>query len=180
VCVTRTEQDILLSNNTSLLVRKVREVFKDMVDADLHILSKPQPRDRRGAKKHGMVVLSHFCGMIQGDFILFTDEETAASLAGIPVAAVAYEVLTAQREMYAGLMCEALNAIVCQSITDLEEMFGALTILPPSWIFGEYYSADYISGVGYLSGRYGDITCSLSLNMVSLQIIDNLMRGKVQ
>ncbi len=178
--MTRTEQDILLRNNTSLFVRKVREVFKDMVNADLHILSKPQPPYRRGVKKHGMVVLSHFSGMIQGDFILFTDEEAAASLAGIPVATVTYEVLAAQREMYAGFMCEVLNTIVCQSITDLEEMFGALTILPPSWIFGEYYSADYISGVGYLSGDHGDITCSLSLNMVSLQIIDNLMTGAVR
>ena len=178
--MTRTEQEILLRNITAQFVRNVREVVKDMVNADLHILSKPNQPHPSGIYKHGMVVLSHFSGMIQGDFILFTDEETAASLAGIPVGAEDYQVLTAQREIYAGLMCEALNTIVCQSISDLEEMFGALTILPPSWIFGEYHSADYISGVGYLSGTCGDITCSLSLNMVSLQIIDNLMAGTVR
>ena len=175
--MTRTEQDTILRNNTSLFVRNVQQVLKDMADVDLHILSKAQETASLLHRKNGMVVISHFSGMIQGDFLLSTDEETAAEIAGIHASPAT---IVAQRETYAGFMCEALNTCVHLSIGDLEEMFGALTILPPAWIFGEYHSADYISGVGVVSGVCGDITCSLSLNLISLQIVDNLMSGKVR
>ena len=177
--VTRTEQDSIVRNNTTLFVRNVQHVFKDMADVDLYVLPKVQEPVSSLHREHGMVVVSHFSGMVQGDFMFSTNEETAAEMARIPVRSTSGTAVAAAREAYAGFMCEALNTCVHLSIGDLEEMFGALTILPPAWIFGEYHSADYISGVGVVSGVCGTVTCSMSLNLISLQIVENLMSGKV-
>lgn len=173
--VTREEQDTILRHNTAIFVNSFRQVLKDMVNADFSVSSKPV--GIIPAPPNSMVVISHFSGMIQGDFLIATDEVTAARAAGVYVQGASYAALIAQREIYAGFLCEAMNVCSHHSIEDLEEMFGALTILPPSWIFGEYHSADYISGIGFLEGGYGGIYCSLSLNLISLQVINDLQNA---
>ena len=177
--MTRSEQDMILRKNSASFIRNVCQVFKDMADVDLQVLHAGAGYSGLREHRRGMVVISHFSGMVQGDFMLSTDEETAAVIAGLNPADIHDKGLCEHREMYAGLMCEALNICVHQSIGDLEAQYGALTALPPAWIFGEYHSADFISGVGYVGGSCGYITCSLSLNMVSLKIIENMKSGMV-
>ena len=177
--MTRSEEDTILRKNSALFINNICQVFKDIADIELKVMPALPNSAKLQQHRHGMVVISHFSGMIQGDFLLSTDEETAAAIAGFNPAENDHSSLYLHRETYVGLLCEALNTCVHQSISGLEQQFGALTVLPPAWIFGEYHSADYISGVGYVRGVCGHITCSLSLNMVSLQIIDNLKCGLV-
>jgi CheY-specific phosphatase CheX len=172
--VNRQEQDIILRNNTVLFVRNVQRVLKDMANVEFGVSAKT-PLIGLPAVENGMTVITHFSGMIQGDFMFTTDEITAAKIAGVYMHGASRTALTAQRETYAGLMCEVMNVCSHQSIVDLEDMFGVLTLLPPAWVYGEYHMADYISGVGFVSGGCGDIVCSLCLNLVSLQIVDNLL-----
>ena len=170
---------MILRNYSATFVRNVCQVFRDMANVDLQVLTATTGSAGMLQQRHGMVVISHFSGMIQGDFMFSTDEETAAGIAGLNPAEYHHTALFPHRETYAELMCEALNICVHQTITALEEQFGALTVLPPAWIFGEYHTVDFVSGIGYVGGDCGTVTCSLSLNMVSLQIIENLKRGKV-
>ena len=172
--MTRKEQDLILRHSTAIFVNSVKQVLKDMADADFAVSLKPV--GLIPSPQNGMVVIAHFSGMIQGDFLIATDEVTAARTAGVYVQGASPAAMIVRRETYAGLMCEVMNVCSHHSIEELEDMFGVLTILPPAWIYGEYHSADFISGIGLIEGSCGSMYCSLNLNLISLQIVDKLQK----
>ena len=177
--MTRQEQDIIIRNNTALFIQNVRQTLKEMANADFMVAAKV-PVSASAVFENGMTVVSHFSGMIQGDFMLATDEITASKIADVYFEEASLTAIIAQREIYSGFMCEAMNICAHHSLEDLEKKFGALTLLPPAWIYGEYHTADYVSGIGMISGKCGVILCSLSLNMISLQIIEQLRHRRLK
>jgi CheY-specific phosphatase CheX len=175
--MTRQEQDLILRINTALFIQNVRQTLKDMANADFAVAAKV-PVSTPPVFENGLTVISHFSGRIQGDFMMATDEITASKIADVYFVEASLAAIVAQRETYSGFMREVMNTCAHQSLEDLEKRFGALTLLPPAWIYGEYHTADYISGIGMISGRCGVILCSLSLNMVSLQILEQLQHER--
>ncbi len=171
--MTRQEQDFIIRSNTAVFIQNVRDTLKDMTNAEFSVVAKGLPRIPP-VFENGLVVISHFSGIVQGDYIISTDEITAARIAGVYSETVSLDGIIIQRENYSGLMREALNISAHHSLNGLEKRFGALTLLPPAWIYGEYHTADYVSGMGMLSGKNGVILCSLSLNMVGLEILEQL------
>ncbi|MBN1576566.1 MAG: hypothetical protein JW913_08440 [Chitinispirillaceae bacterium] len=167
--MTKEQQDTILRTNTALFIRNVCHTLKDMANADF-MIDKKSPVNTPPTFRNGLTVISHFSGRIQGDFIFSTDEITASKIAAVYPHGAALAAVIVHRGTYSGLMCEAMNISAHHSLEDLERNFGALTLLPPAWIYGEYHSADYISGIGFISGKCGMVVCSLCLNLVGLQI----------
>ncbi|MBN1306967.1 MAG: hypothetical protein JXA18_03555 [Chitinispirillaceae bacterium] len=166
------QQDKLLRTNTALFIQNVCQTLKDMANADFAVDAR-MPATTPVTFRNGLTVLSHFSGRIQGDFMLSTDEMTAAEIAAVCPHGAEPAAVTVHRETYSGLMCEAMNISAHHSLEELEKSFGALTILPPAWIYGEYHTADYISGIGFIRGKCGMVLCSLSLNLVGLHGTEN-------
>ena len=80
--MTRQEQDIIIRNNTALFIQNVRQTLKEMANADFMVAAKV-PVSASAVFENGMTVVSHFSGMIQGDFMLATDEITASKIADV-------------------------------------------------------------------------------------------------
>ena len=145
-------------------MRNVCGSLKAMTNADFQIGART-PQKALHLFREGFTVVSHFSGRIQGDFILSTNEPTAAKIAGATSPSMP---IAERRESFAGCMCEAMNISAHHSLELLQRNFGALTLLPPAWIFGEYHTVDFVSGVGVISGTCGQLQCSLVLNLAGL------------
>jgi CheY-specific phosphatase CheX len=161
------EQEQVLRVNTTLFVKHAAQCFKDLVNADFSIMPSPKVQGMVEIE-HGFVVIAHFSGSIQGDFIFSTTEMTAAKIAGAFPADNSLMGLMKGRVVFSDVMREVLNVSAQLTLANLSRSFGALTLLPSSWVFGEYHTADFISGIGVIGGIHGQIHCSLSLNMVSI------------
>jgi CheY-specific phosphatase CheX len=167
--MTQEQQDRLLRTSTTIYIQNVCRTFKDMANADFAI-DTTTPIKTPFNFEDGLTVISHFSGMIQGDFMFSTDEITASKIADVYPQNASIAAVVAHRDTYSGLMCEAMNISAHHSLEVLEKNFGTLTLLPPAWIYGEYHTADYISGISLIRGKCGIILCSLCLNMVGLQL----------
>ena len=94
---------------------------------------------------------------------------TAAKVAGVYPHDNSLAGLIKGRTVFADVMREILNVSAQMTLSELEKTLGPLTLLPSSWIFGEFHMADFISGIGVIGCEYGRIQCSLLLNMVSIK-----------
>jgi hypothetical protein len=166
--MTREQQDRVLRTNTALFVKNTAQSFKDLVNVDF--ILEPTGKTRIPiAQEHGFTVVAHFSGRIQGDFLFSTSEMAAARVAGVYPPDNSLVGLIKGRVVFVDIMREVLNLSAQLTLEELEYAFGGLTLLPSSWIFGEYHMADYISGIGVLGGTCGRILCSLALNMASIK-----------
>lgn len=161
------EQDLLVRNGAAHFTKSVCSVFKDMMNVDF-TQEKKAAISSPLVCKNGMTVIAHFSGRVQGDYMLSTDETTAAKIAGVFSPDSSFTPDNQKRDIYAGMMCEVLNVSAQDSVVELQRDFGRLTILPPAWIFGEYHMADYVSGVGMIDSLYGRVLCCFVFNMTTL------------
>ena len=170
--MTPKQQEQVLRTNTALFVENAAQCFKDLVNADFAV---ELSRNMRGlvAQEHGFVIVAHFSGRIQGDFLFSTTEMTAAKIAGVYPADNSLVGLIKGRSVFSDVMREVLNVSAQMTLSELGKSYGTLTLLPSAWIYGEYHMADYISGIGVIGGICGRIQCSLSLNMVSIKGMEN-------
>lgn len=165
--MTSEQQEQLLRTNTALFVKNTAQCFKDLVNADFSVMPSCNMMGL-GVKKYGFVVVAHFSGRIQGDFLFSTTEMTAAKIAGVYPADNSYAGLVQGRTVFADVMREVMNVSAQMTLVELGKSVGTLTLLPSAWVFGEYHMADYISGIGVIGGTCGQIQCSLILNMTGI------------
>lgn len=162
------QQDSILRVNTSFFTLNAANVLKQMTGVAFTV--DPDP-DSREDFTPAFIAMSHFSGSIQGDYLFMMLESTASRIAAVYPEDGSADKIIAARDSYAGLMTEALNTTVHQSIGELEKHFGRLKVLPPAWVFGEFHMADYVSGIGRISGECGAVQCRLSLNLATLSDI---------
>ena len=155
--------DAILRTGTSTFIRRFCDTLKDMAN----VLYAPVPETPASQiqPENSLTVIAQFFGTIQGEFLISTSESTAAGIAGKYTPGAATAAITVHRDSYSGLLCEALNISAHQALPELEKKFGRFTLLPPAWVYGEYHTVDYISGIGLIKGIHGAIRCSLVLNM---------------
>jgi CheY-specific phosphatase CheX len=156
-----------LHMNTLLFVNNAARIFEDMTSTKFKAEPK-KPVKSPMAIQNGFIAISHFIGTIQGDFIFYTNEGTAAKIAGVYPPDGSQTDIYKVRTIFSDAICEVLNVCAHDSLYGLENQFGKLMLNPPAWVFGEYHMADYISGIGTISGECGTIQCSLSINMVNV------------
>jgi CheY-specific phosphatase CheX len=164
--MTITIDDGFIRDNTTSFAKTVCDVFKDMVNVDFTIEHRNNALNPL-VYEDGLTGISHFSGMIQGDFLLSTDETTASKIAGVHNPDSTGIAIAKNREIYSSMICEVLNVSANHSLEGMIRKFNRLTLLPPAWVFGEYHMADYIFGVGMIRSRHGTIQCCLALNMAS-------------
>jgi len=154
-------QDSIVKTAAAVFVGNACSVFKDMMNVEF---VPEQKFNRQSPFTNGFVAVSHFYGAVQGDFMMSTDEMTVSKIAGVYNPDDSVDIMVKNREIYASMMCEVLNISAHQSLAGLETTYGKLILLPPSWVFGEYHTVEYISGVGSIDSLYGSIVCTFSLN----------------
>jgi CheY-specific phosphatase CheX len=159
--------DDVIRTGTGIFIRKVCETLGAMTETPFTPCI-DTPTDSTTPFKHGLTIISHFFGGIQGEYILSTTEYTAARIAGKYTAGASMAAIMAHRETYSELLCEVLNVSAHQAVEDLEKKFGRVTMLPPAWVYGEYHTLDYVSGMCCIKGVHGTIHCSLLLNMAAI------------
>lgn len=173
-----------LSSQTLRFTECVRDCFRDKLGTEI-VLDSTTCEDHPFAPRRPMVVLIHYTGRIQGDFVINLEEETAARLIGawsegMPVAA-----LKELRGEFGGLFKEVLNTAVGMAIPSLEEQFGNLTYHPPMIFYGEIDPPDVPSGTLTLRSGAGLIDCCLVLDMAGsdaekklVEVMHDLERAK--
>lgn len=156
------QYDTTLRIGTGAFIRNVCETLKDMADVffapDAETPATPLP-------ENCMTVIAQFFGAVHGEYRISTTEFTAARIAGKYTPGASADAIAAFRDIYSDMLCEVLNVSAHISLTGLEKKFGKLQLLPPAWVYGEYHTVDYISGIGIVKGIQGAIRCSLVLNM---------------
>ena len=160
--------DSVVKVGTADFVRSVCSVFRDMMNVEFH----PELHSRRTRPLvyvNGFTAITRFSGTIHGEFLISTDELTAAKIAGVFQPDDGMAAVARDREMYASMMCEVINVSAHLSIGELSETYGQLVVLPPSWVVGEYHMASYISGMGIIDSLYGSVQCCLALNLAGFE-----------
>lgn len=160
--------DTVVKANTATFVRCACTVFKDMMDVEFTPELKVD-RQRPPVYVKGFTTVSHFFGTIHGEFMMSTDESTAAKITGVYWPDDSIDMVAKKRELYSSMMCEIVNVSAHQSLEGLVKAYGKLDLMPPAWIFGEYHMASYITGVGIINSLYGSIQCCLALNLAGFK-----------
>ena len=124
--------------------------------------------------RYPMVIMIHYTGVIQGEYAISMDERVAAKLIGTAIEDMSEESIHDLRSESVGMLKEALNAAVGESIQRLGSDFDDLTFLPPVVVFGEidYPMVPCVSIP--LVGDVGTLDCMFVLNMVGLELGEKL------
>lgn len=154
----------ILSSQTLRFTECVRDCFRDMLGTEI-VLDSTTCEDHPFAPRRPMVVLIHYTGRIQGDFVINLEEEAAARLIGAWSEGMTGAALKELRGEFGGLFKELLNTAVGMAIPLLEEQFGRLTYHPPMIFYGELDPPDFPSGTLSLRSGAGLIDCCLVLDM---------------
>jgi CheY-specific phosphatase CheX len=112
------------------------------------------------------VAIMHFAGAVQGDFIITTQEEIVASL--LKTTTLGGGEGAIPRSSLADFFSEIINASAGQALPELQKRYGALTLIPPSVVFGELYMPRVLSCSVVISGAEATLTCTVCINMASL------------
>lgn len=173
-----------LAGQTARFTECVRGCFRDMLGAEI-VLDDSVCEDRPFSPRRPMVALIHFTGLVQGDYVINLEEETAARLIGAWSEGMAQGALKELRGEFGGLFKELLNTAVGMAIPSLEEKFGRLTYHPPMLFYGELDPPEVPSGTLTLRSESGLIDCCLVLDMAGddpekklIQVMEELERAR--
>ncbi|MBK8802929.1 MAG: hypothetical protein IPN71_12925 [Fibrobacteres bacterium] len=164
-----------LSSHTARFAECVRDCFRDMLGTEI-VLDGSVCDDHPFAPRRPVVVMIHFTGRIQGDYVINLEEETASGLIGAWSEGMAPSELKELRKEFGGLLKEVLNTAVGMAIPLVEEKYGRLTYHPPMVFYGELDPPDVPSGTMTLRSGAGSIDCCLVLDMAGDDLEQKLVR----
>ncbi len=153
----------------------MRDCFRDMLGIEI-VLDSSVCDDHPFAPRRPVVVMIHFTGRIQGDYVINLEEETAAGLIGVWSEGMSAAELKEQRREFGGLLKEVLNTAVGMAIPKVEEVYGRLTYHPPMVLYGELDSPEVPSGTVTLRSESGSIDCCLVLDLAGDDLEKKLVR----
>ena len=142
----------------------IRSSFRDMLGLEISPETSV-PMVGRFAPNHRLVVMIHFTGPVQGDFVVNLEEDTAARLIGAWSDGMGSDDLRGMRSDFGGFLKEALNTAVGIAIPSLEEHFGRLTYYPPMVVYGELDAPDIPGCTIELRSGAGVIDCCLVIDL---------------
>jgi len=176
----------LLASNALCFAQAVRDCFRDMLGAEM-VLDSQGVRQARFSPAHPLIVMIHYTGPVQGEYMISMEESTAAGLIGAWSEGMTREDLKGLRGDFGGMLKEMLNTAVGMAITTLEGSFDRLTYHPPVVVYGELEYPDVPCGSVVLASGQGDIECGFVLDMAGteaermlLRAMDDLRRAKHQ
>jgi len=174
----------ILSCQTAHFTECVRDCFRDMLGMEI-VLDNSKVDDHPFAPKRPMVALIHFTGLVQGDFVLNLEEETAARLIGAWSEGMGVSAIKELRPDYGGLLKEVLNTAVGMAIPALEEKFARLMYHPPLVVYGEMDPPSVPSCTLTLRSGAGPIDCCFVLDMAGddaekklIKVMEDLDRAR--
>ncbi len=161
------EKESYLLSTTVYFAQRICRVMHDMAQLEFSPLMdslKPAPF----ATPYRVVIFSTFFGKITGQFVFSMDRAAAAVLG------VAPHLGRDNREDTATLssefLKEVLNTASGQSLMELENVLGNLTLLPPSVVYGEIEFPEFMCAGIEVKGDFGAFMCHCCLNLADLQI----------
>lgn len=160
---------VYIGTNTVVFAQSAIRTLEDMTGIAA-VMNKGTFKERPFSTVLNMTVYIHFAGFIQGDYAISMNEATAAGLIDAYEDGMTDEELLEMREDYTGFVKEYLNTAVGLSITELEQVFGALTYSSSIVVYGKIEFPDVTSGSVVLESRAGDIQCAFSINFAKLKI----------
>ena len=167
----------VIEENTALFSSNVVQSLSAMVGASYEF-----PRENMSnepfVSANGVLVVIHFGGVIQGDYLLVLDEQTAFSLTRGTSDPDYHTPIYELRRDTADFLTELLNTAVGQTIQKLEEHYGLLSYVPAVVVFGEMFFPRVLSRTGILTGDFGSIESTLAINLGDMKIARRL--GKSQ
>lgn len=92
--------------------------------------------DHRMTTEKNFYVSILFTGMVYGEYILATDENTAAKIIGQDMTGKTDVEKAKIRKEITEVFCEVLNIVVGESVVQLNQTYKKLTITPPRVYFG--------------------------------------------
>ena len=120
--------------------------------------------------QHNLFVSILFTGVVYGEYILATDEKTAAALLNLKLDETTSGALSPARSEIADAFCEALNLIVGTSVVGLNHIYRKITITPPKVNFGMVGYPKVTAGRARLTTVHGPIDCYLFIDRMKLDI----------
>jgi CheY-specific phosphatase CheX len=166
----------LLLANAQTFAQTVRDCFRDMLGTEI-VLDGQASHHGRFAPSHPMIVMIHFTGPVQGEYVLSLTEATAAGLLGAWQEGMSQEDLKALRGDFSGMLKEILNTAVGAAIPHLEAQFDRLTYHPPMMVYGEMEYPEVPCGSLTLCAEAGDIECSFILDLAGTEAERMLVRA---
>ncbi|MCP4347420.1 MAG: hypothetical protein GY795_18095 [Desulfobacterales bacterium] len=163
--------------NTIALASSVAQTILDMAGADYRV-NEDSFQKGKYEFPHMIHASIRFYSMIQGEYIISLEEETAAKLAQVYEDGMSADELKEHREEYGGFVSELLNAAVGHAVQELRKTFEDPTIIPVRITYGEMIYPDIPSGCVELKGHAGPVVCSFILNLMSLKIGESLQNAR--
>ncbi|MBF0102331.1 MAG: response regulator [Desulfobacterales bacterium] len=117
-----------------------------------------------------MIVVNHFTGSIQGDYIISLQEELAANLIKNYQCKMGEYGTYQHRPQYSSFIKELLNISVSLSQAELSKKFKNLTLSPGTVIYGEIEFPSVAVGMVDIESKLGNIQCGFSINLAQLRI----------
>jgi signal transduction histidine kinase/CheY-specific phosphatase CheX len=167
------ENQNLLRENAQYFAQCFVQTLQDMVG----VTFSPDPSQMVEGlfqPRYELVIMIHYTGVIQGEYALAMDEKIAAKLIGAFEEGMSSEDLRNLRPDTVGMLKEALNAAVGESISKLGQDFDDLTFLSPVAVIGEIDYPLVPCARIPLHGEAGSIDCMFVLNMVGLELGEKL------
>lgn len=166
-----------LKANTVLFARKMCDALTDMCGTHFAPVKESLTEGPFVSPYH-IVIYINFTGAIQGNYLLSLNEDVALDIAGISKEGLNPEQIRDLREDFGGLLKEALNIAVGQSIEELKKSFSDLSFTPTpalcTVVYGEIEFPRILSCSIAIEGRSGKMLCSFSLNLANLKIGEKL------
>jgi CheY-specific phosphatase CheX len=169
------DADLLLAN-TQTFAQAVRDCFRDMLGTEIVLEGLPQ-KQGQFAPAHHLIVMIHFTGPVQGEYVISMAESTAAGFLGAWREGMTQEDLKALRSDFGGMLKEILNTAVGVAIPHLEATFDRLTYHPPMVVYGELEYPDVPCGTLTMATGQGEIQCSFVLDMAGTEAERMLVRA---
>lgn len=136
------------------------------VEADAKEL--PETTPSLATEKRFLVAVQ-YTGMVHGEYVLSMDESTAAGVIGWeePLDSDNRELF---EESITDAVSECLNMVVGESIPQLQEAFGRVTLTAPRVIFGSVRYPRFSTAKGTVSLALGEVECHLCLDTMRLDL----------
>jgi diguanylate cyclase (GGDEF)-like protein len=125
-------------------------------------------------KGHGIIVVIHFGGTIQGDCFLILPRNTTSALIRCLKDQGAYSENDTEQQVIEELLSEVLNTSVGRLLPQLEREIESVSYMPPIIVSGEIIFPRVASNSIRINGSAGEMTCVFALNMVNLKITQTL------
>lgn len=125
-------------------------------------------------KAHGIIVVIHFGGTIQGDCFLILPHDTNSALIHCLKDQGACSENDSEQQVIEDLLSEVVNTSVGRLLPQLEREIESVSYMPPIIISGEITFPRVASNSIHINGSAGEMTCVFALNMVNLKITQTL------